>query len=188
MPLPEPQITRYLRWLRSTRGLRFADYDALWRWSVSELEAFWQSMWDYFALQSPTPFARVLSSERMPGARWFEGAQVNYARQVLRHVDEADAAGHPAIVFADEPMLAAGQLLSVTWPQLRAQVAAMAAALHAHGRAARRPRLRLSAQPARDGRRVPGVREPRRDLVDLFARHGAGGRARPLPPDRAHAC
>ncbi|HEY2976987.1 MAG TPA: acetoacetate--CoA ligase [Burkholderiaceae bacterium] len=133
MSLPEPQITRYLRWLHSTRGLQFADYDALWRWSVNDLEAFWLSMWDYFAIQSPTPIARVLSSERMPGARWFEGAQVNYAHQVLRHVDEAHAAGHPAIVFADEPTLAAGQLHSTSWPQLRAQVAAMAFALRRMG-------------------------------------------------------
>jgi acetoacetyl-CoA synthetase len=133
MPLPEPQITRYLRWLRDTRGLQFADYDALWRWSVDELEAFWLSMWQFFELQSPTPFGRVLSSERMPGARWFEGAQVNYARQVLRHVDEADAAGHPAIVFADEPMLAAGQLQTLAWPQLRQQVAAFASALGSMG-------------------------------------------------------
>ncbi|HEY6354657.1 MAG TPA: AMP-binding protein, partial [Burkholderiaceae bacterium] len=133
MPLPEPQITRYLSWLRSTRGLQFADYDALWRWSVNDLDAFWTSMWDFFGLQSPTPFARALSSEQMPGARWFEGAQVNYARQVLRHADEAHAAGHPAVVFADEPMLAAGQLQSLSWPQLRAQVAAMAAALRRMG-------------------------------------------------------
>ncbi|MFI4929885.1 MAG: acetoacetate--CoA ligase [Burkholderiales bacterium] len=131
--LPEPQITRYLRWLHDTRGLQFADYDALWRWSVDELDAFWQSMWDYFDIQSPTPFARVLSSEQMPGARWFEGAQVNYARQVLRHAEEAHAAGHPAIVFADEPMLAAAQLHSLSWPQLRVQVAAMAAALRRMG-------------------------------------------------------
>jgi acetoacetyl-CoA synthetase len=133
MPLPEPQITRYQRWLHGTHGLQFADYEALWRWSVDELEAFWLSMWQYFDIQSPTPFARALSSQRMPGARWFEGAQVNYARQVLRHVDEAQAAGHPAIVFADEPMLAAGQLRVVTWPQLRDQVAAFASALRRMG-------------------------------------------------------
>ena len=133
MPLPEPQITRYLSWLRSTRGQQFTDYDTLWRWSVNELEAFWQSIWDYFDIESPTPFARVLSAEYMPGARWFEGAQVNYARQVLRHVDAALAAGHPAIVFADEPMLAAAQLQTLSWLQLRAQVAAMAAALRRMG-------------------------------------------------------
>ena len=56
--LPEPQITRYTRWLERERGLKFdptttAGYDAMWRWSVSDLSAFWGSMWDYFDLQSP---------------------------------------------------------------------------------------------------------------------------------------
>jgi acetoacetyl-CoA synthetase len=133
VPLPEPQINRYQRWLRETRGLQFATYDAMWQWSVNDLEAFWQSIWDYFAVDSPTAFARVLSDSRMPGARWFEGAQVNYARQVLRHADVAHAAGHPAVLFADEPMLAAGQLQSLSWPGLRAQVGALAAALRGMG-------------------------------------------------------
>jgi len=133
MPLPEPQITRYLRWLQSTRALRFADYDALWRWSVDDLEGFWSSLWEYFDIESPTPYARALGSDRMPGARWFEGAQVNYARQALRHADAAHAHGHPAILFADEPLLAAGRLQETSWPQLRAQVSALAAALRRMG-------------------------------------------------------
>jgi acetoacetyl-CoA synthetase len=133
MPLPEPQITRYQRWLRETRGLQFADYDAMWRWSVTDLEAFWLSIWTYFGIESPTPFARALASERMPGARWFEGAQVNYARQALRHVDAAHAAGHAAIRFADETLLAAGRVHSVSWPELRRQVATFAAALQRLG-------------------------------------------------------
>jgi len=131
--LPEPQITRYQRWLRDTHGLQFTDYDALWRWSVSDLEAFWSSIWSYFALESPTPFAHALADDRMPGASWFDGAQVNYARQALRHADAAHAAGHAAILFADETMLAAGELQRVSWPQLRAQVASCAAALRCMG-------------------------------------------------------
>jgi len=130
---PEPQITRYQRFLHETRGLEFADYDSLWRWSVTDLEAFWSSIWQFFDIQSPTPHARVLGDERMPGARWFDGAQVNYARQVLRHADALHAAGHPAIVFADEPMLAQGRVESLSWPDLRRQVAACALALRRLG-------------------------------------------------------
>src|SRR6218665_293021 len=84
-----PQIRLYQDWLRDRRGLRFDSYDALWRWSTTELDAFWQSIWDYFDLQSPTPHSAVLASNRMPGAQWFPGAQVNYARQALRHVAAA---------------------------------------------------------------------------------------------------
>jgi acetoacetyl-CoA synthetase len=129
MPLPEAQITRYQRFLRDTQGLDFATYDDLWRWSVTDLEAFWRSIWQFFDLQSPTPYARVLGDDRMPGARWFVGAQVNYAQQVLRHVDALQSAGHPAILFADEPMLARGRVDALSWADLRRQVAACALAL-----------------------------------------------------------
>ena len=133
--LPEPQITRYQRFLRESQHLQFDNYDALWRWSVTDLEAFWRSIWQFFDLQSPTPYARVLGDDRMPGARWFEGAQVNYAQQVLRHVDALQAAGHPAILFADEPMLAQGRIDALSWADLRRQVAACALALRDLGSA-----------------------------------------------------
>ncbi len=133
MALPEPQITRYQRFLHESQGLQFATYDALWRWSVADLEAFWRSIWQFFDLQSPTPYRHVLSNERMPGARWFEGAQVNYAQQVLRHADALHAAGHPAILFADEPMLAQNRIDALSWADLRRQVGACAAALQQLG-------------------------------------------------------
>lgn len=129
----EPRLAHFERWLKAERGLSFADYDALWRWSVSDLRAFWASIWDYFRIESPTPYAAVLDAERMPGAKWFDGAQINLARQVFRHVDAAHAAGHPAIVFADEALLAQGRLREVSWPELRDQVARFAAALKAMG-------------------------------------------------------
>ena len=102
-----PQIRLYQNWLHSERGLQFENYDALWRWSVTELEAFWQSIWDYFELQSPTPHSAVLVERRMPGARWFPGAQVNYAQQVFRHLDAATQAGLPALISHDAAWLPA---------------------------------------------------------------------------------
>ncbi len=138
MPQPEPRIDVYLRWLRERRGLAFsaadpAAYDALWRWSTADLEAFWRSVWDYFDLRSATPVERVLADASMPGARWFPGATLNYAQQALRHADAAHAAGHPAIVHADEGMLARGELGQVPWPGLRRQVASLAARLRSMG-------------------------------------------------------
>jgi acetoacetyl-CoA synthetase len=129
----EPRIVAYQRWLERERGLRFADYDALWQWSVTELDAFWQSMWDFHGLVSPTPHTAVLADERMPGAQWFPGAQLNYARQVLRHAEAAQAAGCLAIVHADEAMLARGELGEVSWGALAHQVAHAAAGLRALG-------------------------------------------------------
>ena len=134
MPLPEPQITRYTRWLAEHRGLHFdatttGGYDALWRWSVGDLRAFWGSIWDYFGVQSPTPFDTVLVDEVMPGARWFPGAQVNYVQQVFRHADAAHASGHPAVLFQNEAMQQRGELQRMAWPELRQQVASLAAHL-----------------------------------------------------------
>jgi acetoacetyl-CoA synthetase len=133
MVAPEHHITRYQRWLHDTRGLSFDSYDALWRWSVSDLEAFWASIWDYFDLQSPTPYRAVLEHPTMPGTRWFPGAQLNYAQHLMRHVDASHAAGHPAMVFCDEALLARGELREISWPELRRQVASCAAAFRAMG-------------------------------------------------------
>ncbi|AYM98187.1 acetoacetate--CoA ligase [Acidovorax sp. 1608163] len=124
-----PQIRLYQHWLRDARGLQFDSYDALWRWSTTELDAFWQSVWDYFDLQSPTPHTAALACNTMPGAQWFPGAQVNYVRQVLRHVDAAQAAGLPAIISRNEK----GQHRELSWPELRRQVASLVLHLKAQG-------------------------------------------------------
>jgi acetoacetyl-CoA synthetase len=124
-----PQIRLYQDWLRDARGRRFDSYDALWRWSTEDLAGFWQSLWDYFDLQSPTPHQAVLAETKMPGARWFEGAQCNYARQVFRHVDAAHAAGLPAVIARNEK----GQDRELGWPELRRQVASLALHLRACG-------------------------------------------------------
>ncbi|WP_370680470.1 acetoacetate--CoA ligase [Comamonas sp. GB3 AK4-5] len=124
-----PQIRLYQEWLARQHGLRFDSYDALWRWSTTELDAFWQSIWDFFRIESPTPHSAVLARNVMPGAQWFPGAQVNYARQVLRHVQPAHAAGMPAVVAENE----LGQVTELSWPALQQQVAALALHLRAQG-------------------------------------------------------
>ncbi len=124
-----PQIRQYQHWLREQHGLSFESYDDLWRWSTTEIEAFWQSIWDYLDLQSPTPPTAVLERNVMPGAKWFPGAQTNYARQVLRHVEPAHAAGLPALISDNEK----GEARELSWPELRRQVAALALHLRAQG-------------------------------------------------------
>jgi acetoacetyl-CoA synthetase len=129
-----PQIRLYQEWLQAHRGLSFDSYDALWQWSVTDLDAFWQSIWDYFDLQSPTPHSAVLAVDAMPGAQWFTGAQVNYARQVFRHVDAAAAAGLPAVLSHNERSLQGGEpARELSWPELRQQVASLALHLRAQG-------------------------------------------------------
>ena len=124
-----PQIRRYQDWLAAQRGLAFDSYDALWRWSVTDLEAFWRSIWDYFELQSPTPVGAALAASAMPGAQWFPGVRLNYVQRVFTHVAPADAAGLPAVVSRDER----GRQRELRWPELRRQVASLALHLRAQG-------------------------------------------------------
>jgi acetoacetyl-CoA synthetase len=127
--LPPSQIRRYQDWLKTNYGLAFEDYDALWRWSVTDLEAFWRSIWQFDQIESPTPFECVLGADRMPGAVWFKGATVNYARQVLRHVEAAEARGQPAIVSENE----LGEIREMSWRELKRQVASFALSLRELG-------------------------------------------------------
>ncbi|MGH2446648.1 MAG: acetoacetate--CoA ligase [Candidatus Limnocylindria bacterium] len=78
------RIGAYLRWLERSRGLAFADYAALHRWSVDELDAFWSSVWEHFEVRSETDPGPALAEERMPGARWVPDARLNWAEHCLR--------------------------------------------------------------------------------------------------------
>jgi acetoacetyl-CoA synthetase len=122
-PSPEfkrsANLTRYMEWLANSRGLRFQDYDALWRWSVDDLEGFWQSIADFFEIHFTTPASRVLVSREMPGAQWFPGATLNYAAQVFRHATDE----RPAILYASETK----PLQEMSWRELERRVASLAA-------------------------------------------------------------
>ncbi len=118
-------LATYMRWLDETHGLTFATYDALWRWSVEDLEAFWGSLFAYLDVASSTPYERVLAERRMPGARWFPGATLNYARHAFRTRSDT----RPALLFASETH----PLREMSWGQLEAEVTAVASALHAFG-------------------------------------------------------
>ncbi|MGC1853431.1 MAG: acetyl-coenzyme A synthetase N-terminal domain-containing protein, partial [Solirubrobacterales bacterium] len=92
------RMTEYMRWLSAERGLEFDGYDDLWRWSVDDLEGFWSSIWDFFAVQSDGGYDRALGRRAMPGAEWFDGARLNYAEHVFAGKDDAE----PAILHASE--------------------------------------------------------------------------------------
>jgi len=77
-------LADYLRWLEQRQGLKFADYAALWTWSTQEPAPFWRSIADYFAVHFHQSATTFLSSTALPGARWFEGATLNYAEHALR--------------------------------------------------------------------------------------------------------
>src|SRR5690606_21445109 len=126
---PVPQMRLYCEWLKAKHGLAFATYEDLRRWSVDDLGAFWRSIWDWDEMESPTSFTSVLSADAMPRTRWFEGAHVNYARHLFRHVDAAEAAGQPAIIAVNET----GEREILGWAELRRQAASLALELRSRG-------------------------------------------------------
>ena len=117
------EIGRYLTWLERERERAFAGYDELWAWSIEDLEGFWGSIWDYFQIRAHTPYERVLSSRAMPGARWFEGAELNYAEHLLGSGEEdPDASAIVAHSQTRDP-------IELTFGELRDQVARARAGL-----------------------------------------------------------
>ncbi|MDT0316818.1 acetoacetate--CoA ligase [Streptomyces millisiae] len=104
-------------------------YAALHRWSVDELDAFWSAVADWFDVRFATPHQAVLADRRMPGARWFPGATLNYAEHALRRALDPAVAEEPALLRVDERH----RPEPVSWAELRRQVGSLAAALREHG-------------------------------------------------------
>ena len=124
--IADARVTRYLGWL-AERGLSFDGYDELWRWSVDDVDAFWQSLWEYFGVLGERGAGPVREGAEMPGTRWFPGATTNYARNALRHA--AERPGDTALIFANEE----GARRRLTYGELAAEVGRVAAGLRALG-------------------------------------------------------
>ncbi|MBA3704231.1 MAG: AMP-binding protein, partial [Rubrobacteraceae bacterium] len=116
-----------MAWLKAEKDLSFRDYSELWEWSVTDLEGFWASIWEYCDVKVSKPYERVLGKREMPGAEWFPGAELNYAEHVLRHA--ADHPDGPAILHQSE----ARSLGEVSWGELQERTAALAAGLREMG-------------------------------------------------------
>jgi len=81
-------FTAYYKFLKKEYNLSFSDYSELYRWSVNKIEAFWESIWKYAKIIHSEMYKKVLDKRIMPGAKWFEGAELNFAENLLRHCDE----------------------------------------------------------------------------------------------------
>src|SRR6185437_13476687 len=93
-----------------------------WQWSVSDLEGFWASIWDFFEIRADVPYERVLGSRTMPGAEWFPGARLNFAEHMLGRDEDLDAVAVVAHSQSREP-------IELTFGELREQVARARAGL-----------------------------------------------------------
>lgn len=123
--IQKARITSYTNWLRDTSSLEFESYESLWQWSIDHPEAFWTSVIDYYSLPINGEYSEVVSQDDMPYAKWFEGTHTNFASQVFSN----KSAESPALVY-DSEILGAGEM---SWDELEAKVAALAAFLRQQG-------------------------------------------------------
>jgi acetoacetyl-CoA synthetase len=118
-------MMRFLARVRDTRDSNVVDYPSLYRWSIDRPEDFWSTLWDFCRVKASRRWDRVLDDPgAMPGARWFDGARLNFAENLLRLDDDA-----PAIVFHNE----LGRRRELSHAELVQQVASLAAALRKRG-------------------------------------------------------
>jgi acetoacetyl-CoA synthetase len=128
-PSPEfiasTNLDRFRRWLEVRLGTQFDSYHELWRWSVDDVAVFWASIWEYFEVGEPVAPEMVLSDPQMPGARWFEGTELNFVEQIFR----ARRSAGPALICRAEGE--PGR--EISWAELEAEVGALAAYLQGLG-------------------------------------------------------
>jgi acetoacetyl-CoA synthetase len=124
------EIGRFLTWLERERGLTFASYEELHRWSVDDLEGFWSAVWEHFAVRGHSPYDEVLGRREMPGAEWFPGATLNYAEHALGLLDNPDQDADETAVLGYSQTR---DRVELTWGQLRDQVARARAGLQRLG-------------------------------------------------------
>ncbi|HET9446449.1 MAG TPA: AMP-binding protein, partial [Steroidobacteraceae bacterium] len=128
-PSPEriarAKLTRFMNFVRERHRAPLLDYAALHRWSIEFPENFWRALWDFCEIRAQTQATQILEDgNRMPGARWFVDARLNYAENLLRRDDD-----HPAIIFHNER----GQRREISRRQLRRETARIADGLRAAG-------------------------------------------------------
>lgn len=97
----QANLTRYIQWLNREKGFSFQNRNEVWEWSVTQLEDFWASIWEYFHIQASKPYSTVLAKRTMPGAQWFVGAELNYAEYLLNQAQDE----FPALLFQSERRL-----------------------------------------------------------------------------------
>lgn len=118
-------MTAFLRTVRAQWKLDIDDYAGLYQWSIDQPAQFWQSVWEFCGIVASRPAEKVVVDfDRMPGARWFPGVRLNFAENLLRFGDD-----RCALVFWNE----AGFQRAITYAELRANVARLAAALRGFG-------------------------------------------------------
>ena len=118
-------LTKFSQWLKEHRGLDFADYQAMYEWSVADVDALWGALWEYFNPKVSAQPTAVLGKRTMPGAEWFPGAVLNYAENLMAKA----VPGQTALIHFNERDAA----VEMSWDELGSQVRRLATALRSLG-------------------------------------------------------
>ena len=122
---PPAELVERAVMTRFMRAQGFDSYEALWQWSVDDIDAFWRAIWDFFDVQADGSPEPVLGRREMPGAEWFPNSRLNYAEHVFRgKADDAVALSQRSEVR---------ELSELTWGELREQSARIATGLRRLG-------------------------------------------------------
>lgn len=123
--IAQANLTAFIAYLEREHGLTFADYDALWAWSVNDCAAFWSHFAAYCGILFHEPAQIIMSDEPMPHTRWFVGASLNYAENIFKQMRPDTV----MIRFQAEDQT----LVDYTWDAIYQQVNHLATALRAMG-------------------------------------------------------
>ena len=118
------QVTQFARWCVHRYGLGFNTYPGFHRWSCDDNDQFWSGLWDWAGVRGRKGDRILVDGHRMPGAKWFPEARLNFAENMLRRRDATDA-----LVFWDET----GFRRRMSYAELHAQVSRAAQAMRAAG-------------------------------------------------------
>ena len=120
-------MAQFEQFVARTRGLTFADYNAMWRWSIDDLEGFWNAIWDFFDIRASVRPEKLLVKRQMPDMEWGTGGMLNYADNILKHARGRE--DHPAVIVQSETF---GRS-EMSWGELQRRVASVAARLRGMG-------------------------------------------------------
>jgi acetoacetyl-CoA synthetase len=119
--IDQTNMHHFMQYVNERFGKSFHAYDELYQWSVTEIASFWEAIWDYGEVVSSRKYDRMVDDPtKMPGARWLEGARLNFAENLLRYRDD-----RVAMTFKGED----SPPVSLTYAQLYDRVARLARAL-----------------------------------------------------------
>lgn len=119
--IKETVLWDFMSWLKSEKGVVVEDYAQMWKWSVDELESFWESVWEYSGIISSSPYSKVLGVATMPGAEWFPGSNLNFTENIFAQSQE----NQPALYFRSEFI----STQEMSWSELKGRVASVAKGL-----------------------------------------------------------